>query len=52
MNANGTRNVTSQLSIGATFPRLLAIGLAALGIGLLLLLLAGGTLHLVVRRRR
>jgi hypothetical protein len=52
MNANGTRDVASELSIGATFPHLLAIGLAALGAGLVLLLLAGGTLCLVVRRRR
>jgi hypothetical protein len=52
MNANGTRGVASQLSIAATFPHLLAIGLSAIGIGLLLLLLSGGTLYLVVRRRR
>jgi Domain of unknown function (DUF4389) len=52
MNANGTRDVTSQLSIGATFPHLLTVGLTALGTGLLLLLLSGGTLYLVVRRRR
>jgi hypothetical protein len=52
MNANGTRDVASQLSIAATFPHLLTIGLAALGIGLLLLLLSGSTLYLVVRRRR
>jgi hypothetical protein len=51
MNANGTRDVTSQLSIGATFRHLLTVGLAALGTGLLLLLLSGGTLYLVVRRR-
>ncbi len=52
MNANGTRDVTSQLSIGATFPRLLTIGLAALAAGLLILLLSGGALYVVSRRRR
>jgi len=52
MNANGTRGDASQLSIAATFPHLLTIGLSAIGIGLLLLLLSGGTLYLVVRRRR
>jgi hypothetical protein len=52
MNANGTRNVASQLSIAATFPHLLTIGLSTIGLGLLLLLLSAGTLYLVVRRRR
>jgi hypothetical protein len=52
MNANGTRNVASQLSIGATFPHLLTIGLYALAGGLLILLLSGSALYLVARRRR
>jgi hypothetical protein len=51
MNADGTRDVSSQLSIGATFPHLLAIGLAAVAAGLLILLLSGGTLYVVARRR-
>ena len=51
MNADGTRGVSSQLSIGASFPHLLRIGIAALGAGLLTLLLAGGALYLLVRRR-
>jgi hypothetical protein len=52
MNANGTRDVASLLSIGASFPHLLAIGLAALAAGLLILLLSGGALYLVARRGR
>ena len=52
MNANGTRDVTSELSIGASFPHLQTIGIAALGSGLLLLLLSGSALYVVVRRRR
>jgi hypothetical protein len=52
MNANGTRDVTSELSIGASFPHLQTIGIAALGAGLLLLLLSGSVLYVVVRRRR
>jgi hypothetical protein len=51
MNADGTRNVASDLSIGASFPHLLRIGIAALGAGLLMLLLGGGGLFLAVRRR-
>jgi Domain of unknown function (DUF4389) len=52
MNANGTRDVTSELSIGASFPHLQTIGIAALGAGLLILLLSGSALYVVVRRRR
>jgi Domain of unknown function (DUF4389) len=52
MNADGTHNVASDLSIGASFPHLLRIGIAALGAGLLMLLLGGGGLYLAVRRRR
>jgi hypothetical protein len=52
MNANATRDVTSDLSIGASFPHLQIIGIAALAAGLLILLLSGSALYLVVRRRR
>jgi Domain of unknown function (DUF4389) len=52
MNANGTRDVASELSIGASFPHLRTIGIGALGTGLLLLLLSGSALYVVVRRRR
>ncbi len=48
----GTRDVSSQLSIGASLPNLQTIAIAALGTGFLLLLLSGSTLYLVVRRRR
>ncbi len=52
MNADATRNVVSDLSIGASFPHLLRIGVAALGAGLLMLGLGGGGLFLAVRRGR
>jgi hypothetical protein len=52
MNANGTRDVASELSIGASFPHLLAVAVAALLGGLLILLLSGGVLYRVVRRPR
>ena len=52
MNANGTRDVASELSIGASFPHLLTIGIAALLGGLLILLLSAGVLYRVVRHRR
>jgi hypothetical protein len=52
MNASATRDVTTQLSIGASFPHLQIIGTAAVGAGLLLLLLSGSALYVVVRRRR
>jgi hypothetical protein len=52
MNANGTRDVSADLSIGASAPHLLTIGVAVLGVGILCLLLGGGGLYLVVRRRR
>jgi hypothetical protein len=51
MNADGTRNVASDLSIGASFPHLLRIGIAALAVGLLIVVLAAGALYLVVRPR-
>jgi hypothetical protein len=50
MNANGTRNVASELSISASFPHLLRIGIAALLGGLLILLASAGVLFRVVRR--
>jgi hypothetical protein len=52
MNADGTRDVASELSIGASFPHLRTIGVAALGAGLLLMLLSGGALYVVIRRKR
>jgi hypothetical protein len=52
MNADGTRDVTSDLSIGASFPHLAAIALGALGAGLLILLGSGSALRLLVRRTR
>jgi hypothetical protein len=51
MNAHGTRDVTSELSIGASFPHPQTIGVASLGAGLLILLLSGSALYVVVRRR-
>jgi hypothetical protein len=50
MNANGSRNVSVALSIGARFPNLLTIGIAVLGAGILLALLGGGGLFLAIRK--
>jgi len=51
MNADGSAGVHTDLAIGARFPHLLWIGIAALGAGALLLLLGGGGLYAAVRRR-
>ncbi len=51
MNADGSRGVTSDVSIGAQFPELLTIAIAAAGIGLVLLALSGWTIYLVSRPR-
>lgn len=52
MNADGTPNVSAQLSIGARFPHLLTIGIAVLGAGIVIILLSSGGLAAIVRRRR
>jgi hypothetical protein len=52
MNANGTRDVASELSIGASFPHLLTLAMALLGGGILILAAAGGVVYFAVRRRR
>ena len=51
MNADGTRAVNADVSIGARLPHLLTIAIAALGGGILLLLLSGGGMYAAVRRR-
>jgi hypothetical protein len=51
MNANGAAGVSSDVSIGARMPHLLAIGIAATGAGLALLLISAGGIYLAVRRR-
>ena len=51
MNADGTRAVNANVSIGARLPHLLTIAIAVLGGGILLLLLSGGGLYVAVRRR-
>jgi hypothetical protein len=50
MNADGTRNVTANLSIGARFPHLLFIAIGALGIGILVVLVGAAELRLACRR--
>jgi hypothetical protein len=52
MNANGTAAVASEMSIGASFPHLLMIGIALLAAGILTLLLSAGVLIRVLRRKR
>jgi hypothetical protein len=51
MNADGSPNVSSDVSIGARFPHLLAIAVAAAGIGLVLVLISAGAFYLAVRPR-
>jgi hypothetical protein len=52
MNADGTRNVSTDLSIGASAPHLLTIGILLLGVGILVLLMGCAGLYLIVRGRR
>jgi hypothetical protein len=52
MNADGSRGVAADLSIGASVPDLLTIGIAGIGGGILILLLSATGLYLVVRRMR
>lgn len=52
MNADGSRGVNSDVSVGARLPHLLTIGIAALGAGILLLLVGGGGIYLAVRQRQ
>jgi uncharacterized protein DUF4389 len=51
MNADGSAGVRSDVSIGARMPHLLAIGIVAAGVGLILLLISGGGIYLAVRSR-
>jgi Domain of unknown function (DUF4389) len=50
MNADATRAVNADVSIGARLPHLLTVAIAVLGGGILLLLLSGGGLYAAVRR--
>jgi hypothetical protein len=52
MNADGSPGVSAAVSIGARMPHLLAIGIAAAGAGLLLLLISGGVIYLAARPNR
>ena len=51
MNADGTPNVVTQLSIGARFPHLLAIGIVVLSVGLLVLALCAAGFAAALRSR-
>jgi hypothetical protein len=51
MNADGSPGVSSDVSIGARMPHLLAIGIGVTGGGLLMLLICAGGIYLVARRR-
>ena len=52
MNADGSPSVSSEMSIGARMPHLLAIGIIAASVGLTLLLISVGAVYLAVRPRR
>jgi hypothetical protein len=52
MNTNGSRDVTSGLSIGASLPHLLVLAIGLLGGGILVLLASGGVMYLATRRTR
>ena len=51
MNADATRGVSGDVSIGARLPHLLTVSLVVLGAGVLLLALSGGAIYTVVSRR-
>jgi hypothetical protein len=51
MNADGSAAVSADISAGARMPHLLTIGIAALGAGIVLLLIGCGGIYLTVRSR-
>lgn len=51
MNADATRGVSGDVSIGARLPHLLTISIVILGAGVLLLMLSGGGIYAAVTRR-
>jgi hypothetical protein len=51
MNSNGSRDVASELSIGASFPHLLTLAIALLGGGILILLVSSGVIYRATRPR-
>jgi hypothetical protein len=52
MNANGSRDVATELSIGASVPHLLMLAIALLGGGILILLASGAVMYLATRPTR
>ena len=52
MNADASAGVSSEVSIGARMPHLLAVGIVAAGTGLVLLLISSGGIYLAIRPRR
>lgn len=51
MNADGSANVSSEVSIGARIPHLLAIGIAAVAVGSLLMVASGVGIQFAMRGR-
>jgi hypothetical protein len=52
MNANGSRDVAAELSVGASSPHLLMLAIALLGGGILILLAGGSVIYLATRPTR
>jgi hypothetical protein len=52
MNANGSRDVATELRIGASIPHLLMLAIALLGGGILILLASGAVMYLATRPTR
>jgi hypothetical protein len=52
MNTNASRDVATELSVGASFPHLLLLAMALLGGGILILLASGAVMYLATRPTR